>query len=216
MAIPPVLKTGVRKDLWVRIPPPPLKEEIKKGEKMPAQDKKQSTLKTKPSEVTVVPPPAKDLLVWQAPTRPFKKRGREYFSTIAAVVFLLAIILLFIKEWLLIGVIIALMFISYVLGTVPPQKATYKITTRGVTVGDKTYKWTELQRFWFSQKWDSQIIHFETLIVFPHQLQLVLGKTKKEEVKKIVEKYLTFEKPKKNFFDKATAWLEEKVPLESK
>lgn len=175
-----------------------------------------STLKIKPSEVTLVPPPAKTLLVWQAPTRPFKKRDKEYFSTIAAIVFLLVIILFFIKEWLLIGVVIALMFVSYVLATVPPEKITYKITTRGVVIGDKTYKWSQLRRFWFSTKWNSQIICFETLMVFPRQLRLVLGGEKKEEVKKIVEKYLIYEEPKKSLIDKTAVWLEEKVPLESK
>lgn len=175
-----------------------------------------STLTTNPSEVTLVPPRAQDLLTWIAPARPFKKRDREYFTTIATIVFLLAIILLFIKEWLLIGVIIALMFISYVLGTVPPPNVNYKITTRGILVEDKTYNWSQLRRFWFSKKWGRELIYLETILSFPRQLQLIIEDQKKEEVKKIVEKYLIFEEPKKTIIDKAALWLEEKIPLESK
>ena len=183
---------------------------------MPAQNK--STLKTStknPSEVTVVPGPTKDLLVWRAPARPFKKRNREYFSTVVAIVFLLVVILLFIKEWLLIGVIIALMFVSYVLATVPPEEVTHRITTRGVVTGGKTYKWEWFTRFWFSQKWDNDLVYFEALQVFPRQIQLVLKGQSKDEVKKVVERYLLFEKPKKTLMDKAADWLQKKVPLES-
>jgi len=183
---------------------------------MPA--KNPSTFKTKatkPSEVTVVPSPVKELLVWKAPTRPFKKRNREYFSTIAAIVFLLAVILLFIKEWLLIAVVIALMFVSYVLATVPPEEVVHKITNRGVVTGEKTYKWDWLARFWFTKKWDCEILHVETKLVFPRQLQLILKGKTKEGVKKIVEKYLLFEKPRKTAMDKAARWLQKKVPLES-
>jgi len=174
-----------------------------------------SSFKNQASEVTLVPPPAKDLLVWQANSRPFKKRDREYFTTIAAVVFLLVVILFFLKEWLLIIVILSLMFVSYVLATVPPQKETYKITTRGVTIGERSFKWSELSQFWFEKKWDNQILNIATLLNFPRQLHLTLGNLSKEEVLQVMEKYLALEEPKKSFIDKAADWLQDKFPLES-
>lgn len=183
---------------------------------MPVQSP--STLKNqagKPKEVTIVPGPAKELLVWKAPIRPFKKRSREYFSTLVAIVFLLLVILFFLKEWLLMGVIIAFTFVSYVLATVPPGETVHKITTRGITTGGKTYKWDWFTRFWFSKKWENEILHIETLLTFPRQLQLLLKEKKSQEVKKIMEKYLLFQKPKKTFLDKAAEWLQKKVPLES-
>ena len=147
---------------------------------------KQSSLKNKPPEVTIVRPPEKDLLVWKAVSRPFKKRNKEYFTTIAAVVFLLVVILFFLKEWLLIGVII----------------------------GDKPYFWPQLTHFWFSKKWDSQILNLETTLAFPRRLQIVLGELSREKVKKVLDKYLTLEKPKMGFVDKAADWLVKKFPLE--
>ena len=168
-----------------------------------------------PSEVSVVPPPAKDLLSWEAPARPFKKRNREYFTTIAAIVFLVSVILLFIKEWLLIGVIIAFTFVSYILATVPPEQVEHKMTSKGVVTNGKTYKWEWLTRFWFAEKWEHQILYLETNLAFPRQLQLILKDMAKENVKKVVEKYVLFEKPKKTMMDKAAAWIEKKVPLET-
>ena len=182
---------------------------------MPAINKSTLKNKTNPSEVTVVPSQIKELLVWKAPTRPFKKRNKEYFSTIAAIVFLLAVILLFIKEWLLIAVIIAMMFLVYVLATVPPKEVINKITNRGVVIAGKTYKWGMLERFWFTKKWDCEILNFETRLVFPRQFQLVLKGKNKEDIKKVIEKYILFEKPKKTLMDNAAKWLQEKVPLET-
>lgn len=180
---------------------------------MPAQ---KSTLKEKdPSEVTIVPGPAKELLSWPAPARPFKKRDKEYFSTIGAIVFLLVVILFFIKEWLLIAVIISFLFVSYVLASVPPGEVSHRLTTKGVVTGGKTYKWQWFNRFWFSDKWHYKILHLEAVNLFPRQLQLVLKNDQENEIKKIVEKYLVLEKPKKTLVDKAADWLTKKVPLES-
>lgn len=176
----------------------------------------QKSAQTRPPEpVMVVKEPLKDLLVWQAPARSFKRRDREYYTTIGAIIFLLAVILLFLKEWLLIGVIISLGFVSYVLSTVPPENVENKITTRGVVTGGKRYDWAFLGRFWFSAKWDSEILNIETALAFPRRLMLLLGKTEKEQIKKVLEKYLVLEKPEKSFIDKAGDWLQKKVPLET-
>jgi len=185
---------------------------VSKEKKTPLSQNKRSAGST--AEVTVVPPPARELLAWRAQARPFIKRSREYFSTLIAIAFLLIVILLFVKEWLLIGVIITLVFLAYVLGTVPPPQVDYKLTTRGVVVGDKTYKWSQLSRFWFSKRLDSQIVHLETFQLFPRQLQLVLKDQSRDEVKEIIEKYLILEKPKKDLIDKAAGWLEKNFPLE--
>jgi len=177
---------------------------------MPA---KKSTLK--PSEVTVVPALAKELLAWKGQTRPFKKRSREYFSTLAAIAFLVVVILLFIKEWFLIGVVIALSFLAYVLSTVPPEKVVYKLTTWGVEVSSRKYRWEDLRRFWFSRKWDCYVLHLETLVAFPRHLQLVFKEEgKKREIKEIIAKYLVFEKPEPTYLDKAADWLQKKIPLD--
>ena len=168
-----------------------------------------------PTEVAVIPPPAKDLLAWESSARPFKKRGREYFTTIAAIVFLVSVILLFIKELLLIAVIIALMFVSYVLATVEPEKIKHKITTRGIKTGDKTYKWEDFSRFWFVEKWGHVILNIDLFRGFPSRLQLLLGNLKKTQLRKVIEKYLLYEKPEKTMMDKAGKWLQEKVPLET-
>ena len=173
--------------------------------------------KNKLTEVSVVRPPYKVLSIWKAPARPYKKRNREYFTTVGAIVFLLAVIFLFLKEWLLIGAIVSLAFLSYVLASIPPEEIEYKLTNRGIVIADKTYFWTRLGRFWFSEKWDSPIIHIEHGGL-PTQLLLVYNEKKvsKKNLKEILDRYLAYDKPEKTPIDKAAKWLQEKFPLESK
>lgn len=159
--------------------------------------------------------PLKTLFVWSAPNRLFKKREREYFTTAGAIAFLLAVILIFFKEWLLIAVIIALSFMVYILGTIHPGKVEHKITTRGINTGDKAYRWQMLERFWFGERLGQKILYIETRLPFPRRLMMLLGETSQKELKQLLDDYLLFEKPEKAWMDKAGDWLSDKVPLES-
>ena len=60
-----------------------------------------------PQEIKV----EKVLVEWSAPARPYKERSREFYTTILSIAFLLGVILLLLKEFLLIGVIIAFAFL---------------------------------------------------------------------------------------------------------
>ena len=156
----------------------------------------------------------KTLLKWEAPVRPFKKRDRDYYTTIAAIVFLLAVILLFLKEWLLIAVMVALMFVAYVLATVPPEKTDHEITTRGLVVSGKAYLWKELRRFWFVKKWGDTILNIDTNLKFPTRLMILLGETEEAKVKELLQKQIQYEVPEKTFMDRSAKWLSDKIPLE--
>jgi len=156
-----------------------------------------------------------DLLRWSAPARPFKKRDREYYTTILAIVFLLVVILLFMKQWMLIAVLIAFAFVSYVLAAVPPENTEHKITSRGIRTGGKLYEWEDLNRYWFSEKWKQMILEVEVKTGFPGRLLMLLGEVDREILKEVLDKNLKFEKPEPVLIDKAAKWLADKVPLES-
>ena len=180
------------------------------------QNQPSASQAVQPAEVAIVQPPFKVLLEWKAFARPYKARNREYFTTIGAIVFLLAVILLFLKEWLLIGAMIPLAFLTYVLASVPPEEIVYKLTTRGIMVAGKTYFWSRLGRFWFSQRWGFPMIHIEHWGL-PNQLLLLYDEktTKKEQLKELLDRYLFYEKPEKTVIDKASEWLQKKIPLET-
>ncbi len=148
---------------------------------MSAQEKKPET------KLPAKPRTLKTLLAWTASERPFRRRDREYFTTMGAIVFLLAVILIFLQEWLLIAVIAALMFVAYIMATIEPRKVNHQLTNRGIITGGKNYNWEDLSRFWFEEK-GSQ---------------------------KILSRYLLLEEPEKTWIDNASEWLSRRVPLET-
>jgi hypothetical protein len=168
-----------------------------------------------PPAQVVKPEPLKELLVWSSPTRVFKRRNREFFTTIGAIVALLAIILFFLQEWLLIVVMIALAFYGYVNATIEPDETEHKLTNRGVVTGGRLYPWGALGRFWITQKWGQKTLQIENFGGFPGRLTLHLGKTEEKAIKDIVSQYLLHETPEKTWTDKASEWLSARVPLET-
>lgn len=156
------------------------------------------------------------IVEWSSPARPFKERTREFYTTILSLAFLLGVILLLLKEFLLIGVIMAFAFLSYVLATHKPEDVNHQITTLGITTDGKLFKWEELSQFWITKQWDQEVVMIKTVKTIPGLLVLVINDSKKPAIKKALSDNLTEEKPADSFVDRAARWLGDKVPLESK
>ncbi len=156
------------------------------------------------------------LLSWKGPSYPFKKRDRVFFQTVAALTFLLIVIVFFLHEFLLIGVILAVAFVVYAISSVPPVDVEHKITPLGFENAGRLFHWSELYSFWFDEKWGFQTLVIQTRLPFPAQVRAVLKDTTQDNVKEIVGKYLLFmEKPPLSWVDSASDWLNKKIPLES-
>lgn len=160
-----------------------------------------------------VPLPEEIIFEWQAPSRPFKKRDRQYYTTIVMIVFLISLILFFAGQFLPIAVVIAIGFLSYVLASVPPDMVTNKITTYGIRMENDLHYWEELTRFWFEQKYGYQTLHMETTR-FPGRIVMLLGNEKKEIFSQILSEVLPEQIPEPTMLDKASDWLQKTFPLE--
>jgi hypothetical protein len=158
----------------------------------------------------------KTLLSWQAPSRPHRKKDRSYYTTVAIIAVLLALIAFVLKEFLLIGAILAFVFVTYVLAFVPPSEINYKISTQGITIGDHFYFWHDLLSFWFKNKEGQRILHIQTRLRFPAILMLVIKADDEERIKKIIARFLPFhEIPEATFLDKWAEGLQKHFPLEN-
>ena len=71
------------------------------------------------------------LFEWMAPERAFQRRDRDFWITAIAILVLVAVILIFIKEFFLIIALGSILFLFYVLSTVPPENIKNKLTNRG-------------------------------------------------------------------------------------
>ena len=158
----------------------------------------------------------KTLLTWEASSRPFRKKDRSYYTTIAILAILLVLIAFLAREFLLIGVILSFAFVAYVLAFVPPHNIKFQISTQGITIGEDFYFWHFLDAFWFKEKDETKVLHIQTRLRFPGQLMLVLGDQDEEKVKKIVARFLPFvEVPYKSWMEKWSESLQKHFPLEN-
>lgn len=175
---------------------------------MPAQ--------TAPSALKDKPDLNELLLSWKSPSHPFKKRNRIFYQTVAAITFLLVVIVFFLHEFMLMGVILAVAFLVYVISSVPPFEVEHKVTPLGFDNAGRLFRWVELGAFWFEEKWGFKTLVIQTRLPFPAEVRAVLGEGGEEKVKEIVGRYLLFmEKPPKSWTDNFSDWLTKKIPLET-
>lgn len=153
------------------------------------------------------------LFSWRAPARPFKRRDRNFFTTVLALGVLIGLILFFLEGILAVAVVAAIVFLVYVLFTVPPEEVEYKITNKGIVLAEKKHMWDEFRRFWFTKRLDSNLLIIET-VNFPGRLEMVIQEEEKGKIREVLEQYLIHEEAAPNFLDRAASWLSRKVPLE--
>jgi hypothetical protein len=160
--------------------------------------------------------PIKTLITWKAPARPFRKKDRSYYTTVALLIVLIGLIAFFAGEKLLIGVLLAIGFVVYVLNFVPPEEIENKISTQGITIGDHFYHWQELDSFWIDEKDGHKVLSVLTLIRFPGLLMLLLDNVDPEDIKTVCARFLPFhEIAPKSLVQKWSEGLQKHFPLEN-
>lgn len=160
--------------------------------------------------------PDQTLLKWLAPSRPFKTRDRQFFTTAVAIVILISVILAFAGEWMLIAVLVAMCFAYYVWSTVPPEEAEYSLTTKGVFVHGRLYKYEELSSWWVENQFGQEVLVFDAPLVVGRRLFLVLKDVAQNQLQETLGKYLPNERPLPTNIDKVSSWVNEKFPLDTK
>lgn len=160
--------------------------------------------------------PVRTFISWKAASRPYRKKERSYYTTVALLILLVSLIAFLWGERLLIGALLALGFLIYVLNFTPPGEIDYKISTQGIIIGDHFYHWEELDSFWFSEKEGHKILNVLTKFRFPGLLMMVMGDTPEEELKVISARYLPFhEIAPKSTLEKWSESLQKNFPLET-
>lgn len=156
------------------------------------------------------------LLKWMAPSRPFKTRDRQFFTTVVAIVVLVSVILMFAGEWMLIAVLAAMCFAYYVWSTVPPEETEYAITDKGIRAHGQLYKYSDLAAWWVESRFGQSVLVVDAPLVVGRRLHLVLRDVSEQQLQDVLAKYLPMEKPLPTTMDKVTSWITEKFPLEAK
>ncbi len=152
-----------------------------------------------------------DLFVWRAPSRPFKTRNREFYVTLFAITGLVGLILFIAEGAMPTVLLIAIVFLFYILSTVAPEEIEYKITNRGIKISEVRTEWNLMGRFWFTQRMGSDLLVIETFVI-PGRLELVVKGEDVEIIRKNLSTYLTEEEIQSSGLEKAANWFSSKLP----
>ncbi len=176
---------------------------------MPAQDQTvDSTLKSENNEPVV----EKEVMSWTAPARPFKRRNRQFYVTVIAIAAIVGLVLFLVDGFLPVLLVVSVVFLFYVLSTVEPENIEYRITSLGIKIANTPrVDWTNTRRFWFSKRFDSDLLVIETA-TFPGRLELVISAESKDEIKSSLTKYIQYEEAPVSNLDKAANWFSQKLP----
>lgn len=158
----------------------------------------------------------KNLLIWKAPARPFKRMDKQTLTVPVVIAILVGIVMLIAGEWMIIALIAAIVFAYYAWSTVAPDEMEYLITNRGLRVHGKFYPWEVLARWWIENKTGENLLMVETPVGIAGRVVLPLGKTDPKSVERVMREYLLFEKPLDTSLEKAGKWLSDKFPLAEK
>lgn len=180
---------------------------------MPAQKTNNKNLSQQASVQTQaqVIEPEKELFSWKAPSRPFQKRSREFWTKLIITASIFGLIIYLAEGVMPVILIIAVIFLFYVMSNVEPEEILYKITNRGIKIADKTTDMSLLTRFWFTKRFNSDLIVFETLFL-PGRLELVINNKDKEKIKDTLSIYLIEEEVPPSNIDKAVQYFSSKFP----
>lgn len=152
-------------------------------------------------------------LSWMSPSRLFKKRDREYFTNVGAIVVLLTVILVFAREYVLIAAVFSIVFLIYVLSTVPPEEVKHRITNLGIESSERFYRWEEFADFWFEEQWGQVMLVLRP--IYAPRVIMLLGNQDRDKVRTYIARHIPFrEHPEKTWVDNAASWLTHKIPLE--
>jgi hypothetical protein len=180
----------------------------------PAKNKEKSTrgtLNSEPQAVVVRRESERDLLTWTAPARPFQRHDKQFYTTVFAIAGIISLVLFLAEGIMPVVLIVALIFLYYVLSTVPPENIEYKITTRGVKIAGKLTEWQTLTRFWFGKRSGSDILVLETFLI-PGRIEIVINPGIKDDLKKEISAYIPYEEVPASGLDKVTDWFAQKLP----
>lgn len=153
------------------------------------------------------------LFEWKAPSRPFKRQSRQFYTTIGVIALLIGLILFFAGQIIPVAVVFAVIFLAYIMYSTPPSIVVHKLTTYGIRIEDTLYYWNEMGRFWFTEKYNEPLLNIE-IDRFPNRLFILLGSVEKEAMSNLLDAILLQEQPPPSAYEKAAKWLQDKIPID--
>ncbi|MBN1374499.1 hypothetical protein JW962_04180 [Candidatus Dojkabacteria bacterium] len=153
-------------------------------------------------------------LEWTSPMRVYKKHHKQDYIMVIVLALSITALFFIVRQYMLIAVVIAVVFLVFVMWSVPPDSVKHKLTTVGIYSIDRLYEWDKLRDYWFTVIDGMYVLNVSTNINFPRRFILLIGEAKEaDKIHGILSDYLKYQLNKRqNFLD---IWIDGKyVPLE--
>lgn len=158
---------------------------------------------------------AKSFVVWKSPVRIFRARSKKYFTKVGVFALVAILAAIAFGEFVLVGVIIAFVFMVYVMATAIPETIEHKINNMGIISGGKVFLWEDLDSFWFDKKGDDRLLIVQTNMFYPSRLIILLTTVSERTLLDILERHLYYHhRPVHTLFDKWAHALQKRISLE--
>lgn len=135
---------------------------------------------------------SKVLYTWEAPIRVFVKRERKWFLTIGIIALILIFFLILVDKPLLIAVILATVFLVYVLATTKPDLLKHEITNKGIYTLKKLYRWTDITSYWFVEINGQELLYVNTKEKYTPRLIMLVGNGSIKELNEEMQKHTPY------------------------
>lgn len=161
-------------------------------------------------------PPVKEevekvLYQWSALARPFKRRSREFYVSVMAILSIIGLILFLAEGAMPVILLASLFFLFYILNTVEPPMAKYSITSKGIKIEDNLTPWNSMKRFWIAKNGQYNVLIVET-VSLTGRMEYVVQEADIPAIKKLLSDYIPEEEALPTAYDKASKWFSSQVP----
>ncbi len=94
------------------------------------------------------------------------------------------------KQWLLVFILVGIAVITYVISRYPSHEIHNVITTLGVIIDNKMFKWSELEAFWILREPYHLLLGFESKRRIYKEEIILIDNEDPQELIKIISQYL--------------------------
>ena len=72
----------------------------------------------------------KELYSWTAPSRTYRKKSKRWALNMLLTILIILVILLFLRQFILMAVVLSLGFLAYVIDAIPPEEVGHRLTNQ--------------------------------------------------------------------------------------
>jgi multisubunit Na+/H+ antiporter MnhG subunit len=139
--------------------------------------------------------PLHDIYTWTAPDRIVPRKPKSWYTIVGLISIVCIFLSILMGNFMLVFAILAIIFLIYVISTVPSQIVECAITNKGVRVQDEVFLWNDIDHFWISKRDEQLVINIE-LKEFKGRIIVLVGSGDVDRIVMEMVKHEDYREPK--------------------